>query len=106
LLLHAQEAAAAADALGRSGAYAVCQLVLDSVPAALALSLRAGLPRPVQAVAPLGPVSFFVFLDRCAPAAFCLLLRDALSLPDTGLECTCISKVSWIPLCSQLDIYP
>ena len=60
-----QEAAAAADALGRSGAYAVCQLVLDSVPAALALSLR-GLPRPVRAMAPLGPVSFFVFLDRSA----------------------------------------
>jgi hypothetical protein len=62
-----QEAAAAADALGRSGAYAVCQLVLDSVPAALALSLR-GLPRPVRAMAPLGPVSFFVFLDRSAAA--------------------------------------
>lgn len=54
-----QEAAAAADALGRSGAFAVCQLVLDSVPAAFALSLRAGLPPPVQALAPLGPVAFF-----------------------------------------------
>lgn len=54
-----QEAAAAADALGRSGAYAVCSLVLDSVPAAFALSLRAGLPPPVQALAPLGPVAFF-----------------------------------------------
>ena len=47
-----QEAAAAADALGRAGAFAACQAVLGSLPAAAVLSLRAGLPPPLQAVTP------------------------------------------------------
>lgn len=44
-----------ADALGRAGAFAACQAVLGSIPVAFALSLRAGLPAPLQLLAPPTP---------------------------------------------------
>ncbi len=54
-----QEAAAAADALGRAAAFEVCGAVLGSLPAVAALGARQALPPVLQGLLPLpGPVAF------------------------------------------------